>query len=51
MSESATLKIDEQKHKNHFADTIFVAFDQVPVTQQMNCLIAILNIIKTYQNA
>lgn len=51
MSESATLKIDEQKHKNPFADTIFVAFDQVPVAQQMDCLIAILNIIKTYQNA
>lgn len=51
ISESATLKVDEQKHKNPFAETIFVAFDQVPVVQQMDCLIATLNTIKNFQKA
>lgn len=50
ISES-TIKVDEQKHNNPYAETIYVAFDQVPVVQQMDCLIAILNMIKTYQNA
>ncbi|KAL0120442.1 hypothetical protein PUN28_008268 [Cardiocondyla obscurior] len=50
ISESIILKVDQQKTKNPFAETIFVAFDQVPAVQEIDCLIDILNMIKTYHN-
>ncbi|KYN08266.1 hypothetical protein ALC62_00749 [Cyphomyrmex costatus] len=42
-------EINEQKYKaNPFAESIVAAFDKVPIMKQIDCLIAILNIIKTY---
>ncbi|KYN50283.1 hypothetical protein ALC62_09670 [Cyphomyrmex costatus] len=42
-------EINEQKYKaNLFAESIVAAFDKVPIMKQVDCLIAILNIIKTY---
>ncbi|KAL6255545.1 hypothetical protein P5V15_013885 [Pogonomyrmex californicus] len=50
ISESVSNKINEHKYKsNPYAESILVAFDQVPVIKQVDCLIATLNVIKSYQ--
>ncbi|KAL6268046.1 hypothetical protein P5V15_001130 [Pogonomyrmex californicus] len=50
ISESVPNKINEHKYKsNPYAESILVAFDQVPVMKQVDCLIATLNVIKSYQ--